>query len=367
MFRQVNGDEALPDKSVEVADIIAEEGLRYVSDTAPGYTRKRTGTSFSYWDKDDKRISNKDIIRRIKSIGIPPAYEKVWICPTANGHIQATGFDARGRKQYRYHPKWRELRDQTKYEHTMEFAAALPQLRKRVAADLKREGLPREKVLATVVSLLEKTLIRVGNAEYAASNKSYGLTTMRRRHVDVKGATLRFEFTGKSGKQWKLKVEDKRIASVVKRCADIPGHELFKYLGDNNEPHMVDSGEVNAYIQDITRQDFTAKDFRTWAGTVLAALALSEYKKYDSEAQAKRNVVEAIEKVAKQLGNTPAICRKCYVHPEVLNAYMSGDLIKMIESKIADRFKRQYARLTGDEVRVLAFLTKRLKRVAAAA
>jgi DNA topoisomerase-1 len=362
MFRQTNVDEAFPDKSAEVAAIIAEEGLRYVSDTAPGYTRKRTGTSFSFWDKDDKRITNKDIIRRIKSIGIPPAYEKVWICPTANGHIQATGFDARGRKQYRYHPRWRELRDQTKYEHIIEFAAALPQLRRRVAADLKREG-----VLATVVSLLEKTLIRVGNAEYAASNKSYGLTTMRRRHVDVKGATLRFEFTGKSGKQWKLKVEDKRIAFVVKRCADIPGHELFKYLGDNDEPHMIDSGEVNAYIQDITRQDFTAKDFRTWAGTVLAALALSQYEKYDSQAQAKRNIVAAIEKVARQLGNTPAICRKCYVHPEVLDAYMSGDLIKMIERKIADRFKRQYARLTADEVMVLAFLNKRLKQSRASA
>src|SRR4029077_6143662 len=191
--------------------------------------------------------------------------------------------------------------------------------------------------------------------------KSYGLTTMRRRHIDVKGATLRFEFTGKSGKQWKLKVEDKRIASVVKRCADIPGQELFKYLGDNDEPRTIDSGEVNTYIQDITRQDFAAKDFRTWAGTVLAALALSEYKKYDSQAQAKRNVVAAIEKVAKQLGNTPAICRKSYVHPEILSAYMSGDLIKMIDAKIARKFKQQYAQLTADEIMVLAFLRKRLE------
>jgi DNA topoisomerase-1 len=333
-----------------------------VSDARPGYTRKRAGTSFSYYDTEGKRIANKDVIRRIKSIGIPPAYERVWICPSANGHIQATGFDAKGRKQYRYHAKWRELRDQDKYEHIMQFAAALPHLRRRVAADMKRKGLPREKVLATVVSLLEKTLIRVGSAEYANTNKSYGLTTMRRRHVAIKGETLRFEFTGKSGKQWKLAVQDRRIAAIVKRCAEIPGHELFKYIDDEGTPRAVDSGDVNAYIKEITQQDFTAKDFRTWAGTVLAALALSEYERYDSQAQAKRNVVAAIEKVAKQLGNTAAICRKCYVHPEIVSAYMSGDLVKMIEAKIADKFKRQYAKLRADEVMVLAFLQKRLSK-----
>jgi DNA topoisomerase I len=358
MFR----DSEPPERTSDVAAVIAEEGLRYVSDATPGFTRRRTGTSFSYWDKDGKRISSKDIVRRIKSIGIPPAYEQVWICPIGNGHIQATGLDARGRKQYRYHPKWRELRDQTKYEHIMQFAAALPALRKRVAADMVREGLPREKVLATVVSLLEKTLIRVGNAEYASSNKSYGLTTMRRRHVSVKGSTLRFSFTGKSGKQWNLAVENKRIASIVRRCADISGHELFKYLDEAGEPRAIDSGDVNSYIKEITQQDFTAKDFRTWAGTVLAALALAEYKKYDTQAEAKRNVVAAIENVARQLGNTPAICRKCYVHPEILEAYMSGDLVKMIEGKIADKFRKQHAKLSADEVMVLAFLNKRLKR-----
>ena len=362
MFRQTQIED-LPDKTAEVAASIAEEGLRYVSDTSPGYRRKRSGTSFSYFDKDGARITNKDIVRRIKSIGIPPAYESVWICPSPNGHIQATGLDARGRKQYRYHPKWRELRDQNKYEHIMKFAAILPLLRRRVAADMKRQGLAREKILATVVSLLEKTLIRVGNAEYASHNKSYGLTTMRRKHVAISGDTLRFEFTGKSGKQWKLKVADKRIAAILKRCADIPGHELFKYLDDDGKPHTVDSGDVNAYIKELTAQDFTAKDFRTWAGTVLAALALSEFEKYDNQTQAKRNVVAAIEDVAKQLGNTPAICRKCYIHPEVLSAYMSGDLVKMIEGKIADKFKRQYARLSADEVMVLAFLRKRLAAV----
>ncbi|WP_244659516.1 DNA topoisomerase IB [Bradyrhizobium guangdongense] len=360
MLRETRNEEQVLDRTAEVAATIAEEGLRYVSDSAPGYTRKRTGTTFSYYDKDGKRITDAAVIRRIKSIGIPPAYESVWICPSANGHIQATGLDARGRKQYRYHAKWRELRDQNKYEHIVQFAAALPALRDRVAADMKLEGLPREKVLATIVSLLEKTLIRVGNAEYAEKNKSYGLTTMRRKHVAVGRGVLRFDFTGKSGKQWKLRVEDKRIAAIVKRCAEIPGHELFKYLDDDGQPRTVDSGDVNAYIKDITGEDFSAKYFRTWAGTVLAALALTEFKKYDSQAEAKRNVVAAIESVSKQLGNTPAICRKCYVHPEVLNAYMSGDLVKMIEAKIARKFKRQYAKLTSDEVMVLAFLRKRL-------
>ncbi|MGY4368815.1 DNA topoisomerase-1 [Bradyrhizobium sp. LB1.3] len=366
MLRQ-SRDEDIQDRTAEVASAIAEEGLRYVSDASSGYRRKRTGTSFTYYDKDGKRIADAAVIRRIKSIGIPPAYEFVWICPSPNGHIQATGLDARGRKQYRYHPKWRELRDQNKYEHVILFAAALPELRARVAADMELDGLPREKVLATIVSLLEKTLIRVGNAEYAEKNKSYGLTTMRRKHVEIGRGVLRFDFTGKSGKQWKLQVDDRRIAAIAKRCAEIPGHELFKYLDDDDQPRTVDSGDVNEYIKDITKQDFTAKDFRTWAGTVLAALALSEFKRYDSQTEAKRNVVAAIERVAKQLGNTPAICRKSYVHPEILSAYMSGDLFKMLDAKIAQKFKRQYAELTSDEIMVLAFLHKRLKALKPAA
>jgi DNA topoisomerase-1 len=258
MLRESETEE-IPERISEIVSAIAEEGLRYVSGARPGYRRKRTGTSFSYYDKDGKRITDKAIIRRIKSIGIPPAYEFVWICPSPNGHIQATGLDARRRKQYRYHPKWRELRDQNKYEHIMQFAAALPELRSRITSDTKLDGLPREKVLATIVSLLEKTLIRVGNAEHAETNK--GLTTMRRKHVAIGRGVLRFEFTGKSGKQWKLQVEDKRIAGIVKRCAEIPGHELFKYLDDAGEPHTVDSGDVNEYIKAITQQDFSAKDF----------------------------------------------------------------------------------------------------------
>ncbi len=356
MFRLAKFEDELPDKTAEVAAVIAEEGLRYVNDTMPGYRRKRTGTSFSYYDKDGERITNADVVRRIKSIGIPPAYESVWICASANGHIQATGLDPRGRKQYRYHAKWRELREQNKYEHVLEFATALLGLRQHVTADLRRDGLPREKVLATIVSLLEKTLIRVGNSEYATQNKSYGLTTMRRRHVDIKGSTLRFDFTGKSGKLWKLQVHDKRIVAIVKRCADIPGHELFKYLDSEGQSHTVDSGDVNNYIKEITRKDFTAKDFRTWAGTVFAAMALSEFKKYDSEAEAKRNIIVAIDSVAKQLGNTRAICRKCYIHPEIINAYMAGDLAKLTDAKIAERFKRQYSKLSSDEILVLSFL-----------
>ena len=366
MLRDTKND-ATSDRTTNVAAAIAEDGLRYVTDASPGFRRKRTGTSFSYYDKDGKRITDKAVIHRIKSIGIPPAYEFVWICPSPNGHIQATGLDARGRKQYRYHSKWRELREQNKYEHVMRFAAALPALRARVATDMKLDGLPREKVLATIVSLLEKTLIRVGNAEYAQKNRSYGLTTMRRKHVEIGRGVLRFDFTGKSGKQWKLQVEDKRIAAIVKRCAEIAGHELFKYLDDDGTSRTVDSGDVNGYIKDVTGEDFSAKDFRTWAGTVLAALALSEFKKYDSRAEAKRNVVAAIEKVAKQLGNTPAICRKSYVHPEILSAYMSGDLVKMIDAKIAQKFKQQYAKLTSDEIMVLAFLHKRLKALKIAA
>src|SRR6201995_4799191 len=365
MLRQTGNEDRVLDRTAEVAATIAEEGLRYVSDPMPVYARKRTGATFNYYDKDGKRITDAAVIRRIMSIGIPPAYQSVWICPSANGHIQATGLDARGRKQYRYHPKWRELREQNKYEHLMQFAAALPALRERVASDMKQDGLPREKVLATIVSLLEKTLIRVGNAEYAEKNKSYGLPTMRRKHVAVGRGVLRFDFTGKSGKQWKLRVEDKRITAIVKRCAESPGHELFKYLDDDRQPRTVDSGDVNVYIKDITGEDFSAKDFRTWAGTVLAALALAEFKKYDSQAEAKRNVVAAIENVSKQLGNTPAICRKCYVHPEVLTAYMSGDLAKMLDAKIADKFKRQYAKLTADEIMVLAFLHKRLAKIKA--
>ena len=349
-----------PEKAAEVAAGIAEEGLRYVSDSSPGYQRKRSGRSFNYYDTNGKRIADPTIVERITSIAIPPAYEAVWICSSPNGHIQATGLDARGRKQYRYHPKWRELRDQTKYERVLQFATKLPKLRRRISADIKRKALPREKVLATVTSLLDKTLIRVGNHQYAAANKSFGLTTLRRKHAAIKNGALRLEFTGKSGKRWNLQINDKRIIGVVKRCAEIPGHDLFKYIDDDGHVCTIGSGDVNEYIKDAMDDDFTAKDFRTWAGTVLAAAALAKCVTGSTQAQTKRNITAAIEEVAGQLGNTPAICRKCYIHPEILDAYTSGDLIKIFDKPPSARYKRQYAKLSADEIRILFFLKARL-------
>lgn len=349
-----------PEKAAEVAAGIAEEGLRYVSDSSPGYQRKRSGRSFNYYDTNGKRITDPTIVDRITSIAIPPAYEAVWICSSPNGHIQATGLDARGRKQYRYHPKWRELRDQTKYERVLQFATKLPKLRRRISADIKRKALPREKVLATVTSLLDKTLIRVGNHQYAAANKSFGLTTLRRKHAAIKNGALRLEFTGKSGKRWNLQINDKRIIGVVKRCAEIPGHDLFKYIDDDGHVCTIGSGDVNEYIKDAMDDDFTAKDFRTWAGTVLAAAALAKCVTGSTQAQTKRNITAAIAEVARQLGNTPAICRKCYIHPEILDAYTSGDLIKIFDKPPSARYKRQYAKLSADEIRILFFLKARL-------
>lgn len=348
------------EKAAEVAAEIAEEGLRYVSDSSPGYQRKRTGTSFSYYDTNGKRITDPTVVKRIKSIGIPPAYEAVWICSSLNGHIQATGLDARGRKQYRYHPKWRALRDQTKYDRVLQFATMLPKLRRRISSDMKRKALPREKVLATVASLLDKTLVRVGNHQYAAANKSFGLTTLRRKHAAIRNGALRLEFIGKSGKRWNLQINDKRIISIVKRCAEIPGHDLFKYVDDDGHVCTIGSGDVNEYIKDAMDDDFTAKDFRTWAGTVLAAAALAKCNIASTQAQTKRNITAAIEEVARQLGNTPAICRKCYVHPDILDAYASGDLIKILNKPRSARFKRRYSKLSADEIRILSFLKTRL-------
>jgi DNA topoisomerase-1 len=345
-------------------DFAAAEGLRYITDSQPGFTREKRGNDFVYLDKAGKRITDDKVITRIKAIGIPPAYTDVWISPFANGHIQATGKDARGRKQYRYHTTWRQVRDETKFQHILDFADALPAIRKTVKQHLALSGLPREKVLATVISLMEKTAIRVGNAEYAKDNNSYGLTTMRRKHVKLSGDTIKFEFTGKSGKTWNLAVRDRRIARIVKQCADIPGYELFKYVADDGTKTDVTSADVNSYLRDISGGYFTAKDFRTWSGTLLAALALQEFEKYDSAAQAKKNVVAAIDRVAKQLGNTPAICRKCYVHPEVLNAYLDDALdppfTELIRQRIDAKLKTKYQEFNDDELMVLAFLKKRL-------
>jgi DNA topoisomerase-1 len=295
---------------------------------------------------------------------IPPAGEDVWISPLANGHLQATGRDARGRKQYRYHPRWREVRDEAKYGHTIAFARALPGIRRRVQSDLALPGLPREKLLAAVVRLLETTLIRVGNGEYARNNNTYGLTTLRDKHAQVNGARVEFTFVGKSGKKHSIDIQDRRLAAVVKRSRDLPGYDLFQYIDEDGERRGISSEDVNQYLREISGEDFTAKDFRTWAGSVIAAIALQEFESFDSEVQARKNVVEAIERVAERLGNTPAISRKCYVHPEILNAYLDGDLAASI-AREAERELKDMAGLGPEEAAVLAFLEARLRRVAA--
>jgi DNA topoisomerase-1 len=300
------------------------------------------------------------VIERINRIGIPPAYTDVWICSDERGHIQATGRDAKGRKQYRYHERFREVRDSTKYEHMLTFAEVLPSIRERIDADMGRRGLPREKVLATVLRLLETTMIRVGNADYAKQNKSYGLTTLHDRHVKVEGGELRFRFKGKSGKQWNLTLADRRVAKVVKQSQDLPGQHLFQYLDEDGEQREVTSSDVNAYLREISGSDITAKDFRTWTGTVLAALALAELEKFDSEAAAKRNVRAAIEKVSAKLGNTPAVCRRCYVHPEVIDSYMSQALVLEIEQQVERELRENVSGLRPEEALVLAFLQRRL-------
>ncbi len=335
-------------------------GLRYVSDHAPGLRRKRAGKGWSFLGLNGKPIRDKRELTRIKALGIPPAYTDVWISPDPRGHIQATGRDAKGRKQYRYHARWREVRDETKYTRLIAFGEALPAIRARVDADLRRHGMPREKVLATVVRLLETTLIRVGNDEYARTNESYGLTTMHDEHVDVHGATVRFAFRGKSGKEHHIDVRDPRLARIVKRSQDLPGQELFQYVDEAGETHDIGSADVNDYLREVTGQEFTAKDFRTWAGTVLAAHALRDLEAGETQTALKQNVVRAIEQVAARLGNTRAVCRKSYVHPAVIDAYLDGSLLATLRQRADVELAERGADLTADEVAVLAFLRARL-------
>jgi DNA topoisomerase I len=337
-------------------------GLRHVSDARPGIRRRKSGKGFTYTRPDGSRVTEADVLRRIKSLAIPPAWTDVWICSSADGHIQATGRDAKGRKQYRYHGRFREVRESTKYEHVVEFAEALPAIRATVREHMALRGLPREKVLATVVHLLETTLIRVGKDDYARQNNSYGLTTLKTRHVAVEGNEVRFRFTGKSGKQWSLRVRDRRIAKIIRACQDLPGQELLQYLDDEGQPQDVTSSDVNAYLKEITRKDITAKDLRTWAGTVLAAMALNEVKSFDTAAQAKRNLRTAIENVAARLGNTATICRKCYVHPEVLTSYLDGNLVLEIKSAVETELRKELDHLKPEEAAVLAMLRGRLAR-----
>ena len=314
------------------ADVLPPD-LHYVDDTQPGLTRKKLRGKFAYFDPAGQRITDPDEIKRINSLAVPPAYTDVWICADPRGHLQATGRDARGRKQYRYHPRWREVRDADKYSRLREFGMALPKLRKQLETLLDAPGFSRDKVMATVITLLDATLIRVGNTQYARDNRSYGLTTLRSRHVEVNGSAILFQFRGKSGIEHQITVKDRRLARIIKRCLEIPGQNLFQYLDENGERHTVSSHDVNSYLQTLTGADFTAKDYRTWAGSALALAVLRELQ-WESEAEAKRHVVEMVKSVSKQLGNTPAVCRKCYIHPAVVERFLLGALAELPRPRV---------------------------------
>ncbi len=349
----------LPSDPVESAE---EAGLRYVADTGPGIRRRRAGRGFSYVGVDGQRISDRRQIERIKALAIPPAWTDVWISPTRKGHIQATGRDAKGRKQYRYHPKWHDVRDEVKFGRMLAFAAALPTIRERTEADLRRQGLPREKVLAAIVRLLEKTMIRVGNEEYARDNDSYGLTTLQDEHAEVTNRRVTFRYRGKSGREHETTLEDPRLARIVGRCQELPGQELLQYTEEDGTVRDVDSADVNAYLREITGEPFTAKDFRTWAGTVLACMALQDFERFDSETEAKRNVVDAVKRVAERLGNTPAVCRSSYIHPEILNAYLDGSMLESLKQLAADELAEAGHELSPAEAAALGVIQARLAR-----
>ena len=339
-------------------------GLRYVDDArTPGIRRVGSQSRVRYVGPNGGTLSNAAELQRIRSLVIPPAWTDVWICQDARGHLQATGRDARGRKQYRYHARWRQVRDEVKYGKLIAFAQALPRIRRRTHVDLRRTGLPRDKVLAAAVQLLEKTLIRIGNEEYARDNGSVGLTTMRDQHAKIQGTTVRFEFRGKSGIAHAIDLRDARLAKIVKACRDLPGYELFQYVDEDGARQTIDSADVNAYLREISGEEFTAKDFRTWAGTVLAAKALAEVAVFKSPTEAKRNVVKAIESVAKKLGNTKSVCRKCYIHPAILDAYMDGATIATIKARAAT-LARSRAALSGEEAAVVRMLERRLRKTA---
>jgi DNA topoisomerase-1 len=348
----------------EALETAKEAGLRYTTDTSPGISRRRNSSQFSYLSPTGKKISDDATLRRIKHLAIPPAWTDVWICPSSNGHIQATGRDARGRKQYRYHPDWRGVRDETKYHRLIAFGKKLPAIRQRVARDLKAKGLGREKVLAAVVRLLETTLIRIGNEEYARTNGSFGLSTMQDRHVHVSRGEIHFVFRGKSGKKHEIDLHDPALAEIVRRAQDLPGQDLFQYIDEDGRPQKITSEDVNAYLREIAGEEFSAKDFRTWAGTVLAAIALRQFEKFHSKTQAKRNLVQAIESVAERLGNTPAVCKKCYIHPVIMTSYLDGDTVEVLKAKSENLLRRQLTKLDPAEAAVLAFVQQRLQKSA---
>lgn len=345
----------------DAAESAKASGLCYASDDMRGITRKRSGKGFRYVDPQGRPLRDPEHLRRVKALVIPPAWENVWISPLADGHLQATGRDAKGRKQYRYHARWRVVREQTKYERMLAFGQILPRVRARVERDLAVAGLRRSKVIATVVKLLETTLIRIGNEEYVRQNRSFGLTTMRNKHVRVNGTKMRFEFRGKSGVEFNLDLNDRRLARIVKRCQELPGQELFQYVDEEGERRTIDSTDVNQYLREVAQHDFTAKDFRTWAGTVLAARALGEIADFRSKAQAKRNLIKAIETVAKKLGNTRAVCRKCYIHPAVVDAYLQGSLVDALGKRVNGKTAESLSALSPDETAVMSVLEQQLK------
>ena len=338
-----------------------------MTDSIRGITRRRTAKEFCYYSQTGRRLRDLSELGCIKSLVIPPAWQGVWISPFPHSHLQATGRDAKGRKQYRYHPRWREIRDQTKYDRLIDFASSLPVIRRQLKRDLTREGLCREKVLATVVRLLEVSLIRVGNDEYARDNKSYGLTTMKNRHATVRGAKIKFQFRGKSGKEHIVEVEDRRVARIVRACQDLPGQELFRYVDDEGQMHDIGSGDVNDYLREITGRDFTAKDFRTWAGTISVVCELQQLGPAELETEARKNVVAAIKATAQSLGNTPAVCRKSYIHPAIIAAYLDGSLILKLNDWKGKTGSDSSCRLRPKEAAVRRFLKRasdgRRKRV----
>jgi DNA topoisomerase-1 len=330
-----------------MSDVLPPD-LHYVDDTQPGISRRKLRGKFCYFDPTGQRITEADEIKRLNALAVPPAYTEVWICADPRGHLQATGRDARGRKQYRYHARWREVRDADKYLRLRDFGLVLPKLRKQLEALLAAPGFSRDKVMATVITLLDATLIRIGNSQYARDNRSYGLTTLRSRHVEINGSAIRFQFRGKSGIEHQITVKDRRLARIVKRCQEIPGQNLFQYFDENGERHSVSSSDINTYLQSLTGADFTAKDYRTWAGSVLALATLRELR-WETEPDAKRHMVEMVKNVATRLGNTPAVCRKCYIHPAVLDAFVLGTLVELPKP-------RARKGLTPEEVGLAMFL-----------
>ncbi len=336
-------------------------GLRYVDPSEPGIGRRRAGSGFTYVDEDGRRVADEEVLARIRAVAIPPAWTDVWICRSPRGHIQAMGRDARGRRQYRYHALWQQTRDATKYERTIAFAKALPRLRRQVDRDLRRRGVPREKVIAAIVRLLEMTLVRVGNEEYARDNRSFGLTTLRNRHARVTSSGLKLSFRGKGGKEHVVGLQDRRLARVMKSIQELPGQKLFQYEDDDGKPQAVDSDDVNDYLRAAMGDDFSAKDFRTWAGTVLAASALQEVEIGDPAKPTNAALGRAVAKVAAQLGNTPAVCRRCYIHPQIVDAYLDGSLAGE-PSQRAGQLRPRVSSLRADERRVLQLLERRLAR-----